>query len=453
MVEIMGKARNEDELVEDVQAAGEGEASEGTVLGGGTELDGGVVESMEVSVPADVLRLLALGDLLKPQPAPVINEELSQSVTDHLSGQLIWAARRDLERDQRKAAGVYLENVIALKRRRAAGIDTYGTELTTHNGRNALADAYQEALDGQLYACQHGMELESALEHAQALGAGAAIAYINERWRTVVEVEACFARAMCLLMTLQASKLKPEQEIPAPAEQDLAPQEDQLQEGGEPQPKPKPLDMEADRLDVDGDLGPAHTESSSPSRSQAHQAAPGFALDTSDEQPGEEAGDHLWSYEENDANTSLGLFDTPDEAAKEWAWEKREDVSERELVLYRWRRKSREEYREQARKLLDFEEWGFAISDAFDEAHGYEVEYDYTPTPDLYDRIAQVVADEWHDQRIYDDATEHDARSVCADFDAILAEDDAKRAQEAAAEAAESIERAHGRDDGEEGDA
>lgn len=41
-----------------------------------------------------------------------------------------------------------------LDARREEGIKTYGGELTTHNGRNALMDAYQEALDLACYLRQ-----------------------------------------------------------------------------------------------------------------------------------------------------------------------------------------------------------------------------------------------------------------------------------------------------------
>lgn len=38
--------------------------------------------------------------------------------------------------------------------RRQSGIAHYGTELVTNNGRNALIDAYQEALDLVVYLRQ-----------------------------------------------------------------------------------------------------------------------------------------------------------------------------------------------------------------------------------------------------------------------------------------------------------
>lgn len=41
-----------------------------------------------------------------------------------------------------------------LEVRRKAGTEKYGTELMTHNGRDALVDAYQECLDLAVYLRQ-----------------------------------------------------------------------------------------------------------------------------------------------------------------------------------------------------------------------------------------------------------------------------------------------------------
>lgn len=41
-----------------------------------------------------------------------------------------------------------------LRARREMGIGKYGTELRAHNGRDALTDAYQEALDLVMYLRQ-----------------------------------------------------------------------------------------------------------------------------------------------------------------------------------------------------------------------------------------------------------------------------------------------------------
>lgn len=47
-----------------------------------------------------------------------------------------------------------------LDERRKFGTTKYGTELKTHNGRKALIDAYQEALDLCLYLRQLIQELD-----------------------------------------------------------------------------------------------------------------------------------------------------------------------------------------------------------------------------------------------------------------------------------------------------
>lgn len=45
-----------------------------------------------------------------------------------------------------------------LKSRAVVGVNKYGTELQTYNGRDALMDAYQEALDLVMYLKQALME-------------------------------------------------------------------------------------------------------------------------------------------------------------------------------------------------------------------------------------------------------------------------------------------------------
>jgi len=46
----------------------------------------------------------------------------------------------------------------ALLERRAVGVRKYGIPLTTHNGRDPLIDAYQEALDLVVYLAQWDAE-------------------------------------------------------------------------------------------------------------------------------------------------------------------------------------------------------------------------------------------------------------------------------------------------------
>ncbi len=55
--------------------------------------------------------------------------------------------------------GVVIEHVIqSLEARAEFGMKKYGTLLRTHNGRDALVDAYQEALDQVMYLAQAIME-------------------------------------------------------------------------------------------------------------------------------------------------------------------------------------------------------------------------------------------------------------------------------------------------------
>ena len=48
-----------------------------------------------------------------------------------------------------------------LRRRREFGVGKYGTELKSHNGRDPLVDAYQEALDLALYLKQALLERDT----------------------------------------------------------------------------------------------------------------------------------------------------------------------------------------------------------------------------------------------------------------------------------------------------
>jgi len=60
---------------------------------------------------------------------------------------------------------VVIEHVIqGLEARAEFGLKKYGTLLRTSNGRDALVDAYQEALDLVMYLAQAIMEREEALE-------------------------------------------------------------------------------------------------------------------------------------------------------------------------------------------------------------------------------------------------------------------------------------------------
>jgi len=50
--------------------------------------------------------------------------------------------------------------MVDLRLRSAVGLKKYGTPLRAHNGRDALVDAYQEALDLVMYLKQMLMERE-----------------------------------------------------------------------------------------------------------------------------------------------------------------------------------------------------------------------------------------------------------------------------------------------------
>ena len=59
-----------------------------------------------------------------------------------------------------------------MRDRDASGRSKYGVPLTAHNGRDALVDAYQECLDGIVYATQavtEGVAVELATAARQSL--------------------------------------------------------------------------------------------------------------------------------------------------------------------------------------------------------------------------------------------------------------------------------------------
>ena len=81
----------------------------------------------------------------EPQPAPTRDERSSAAVLPEV------------------LAAIHPESKVRddLKARAAEGERTYGTPLFTHNGRDALADAYQEILDAMQYLKQAQMEAAS----------------------------------------------------------------------------------------------------------------------------------------------------------------------------------------------------------------------------------------------------------------------------------------------------
>jgi len=81
--------------------------------------------------------------LLLPQPEPVL-DELSQSVTD-------WVLEQ---------ASPQVQELLRL--RRTQGVERYGGELRSYNGRDPRCDLLQELTDAVLYAAQVAIEYPSA---------------------------------------------------------------------------------------------------------------------------------------------------------------------------------------------------------------------------------------------------------------------------------------------------
>lgn len=79
--------------------------------------------------------------LLAPEPPPVASED-SRSVTD-------------LAIESARLLKLSPDTIALLLARREQGRERYGTELQTHNGRRALVDMLQEAVDGLVYALQY----------------------------------------------------------------------------------------------------------------------------------------------------------------------------------------------------------------------------------------------------------------------------------------------------------
>ena len=98
-----------------------------------------------------------MADHLQPQPPPVANDK--PAVWD-----LVLADTVTWERHPRAVGlssdvrvwGLVRED---MRHRDAQGRERYGTPLQPHNGRDALADAYQEALDKAVYLRQAEEEL------------------------------------------------------------------------------------------------------------------------------------------------------------------------------------------------------------------------------------------------------------------------------------------------------
>jgi len=85
----------------------------------------------------------------RPQPAPI-----QQPASSHVLPDVLCHA--SLIGDDEISRQLRAD----LTARAEAGVQKYGTPLTTHNGRNALMDCYQEVLDAAMYARQASLEAE-----------------------------------------------------------------------------------------------------------------------------------------------------------------------------------------------------------------------------------------------------------------------------------------------------
>ena len=61
---------------------------------------------------------------------------------------------RDRPAPRRRSGDIMLLVIADMEERRRVGIERYGIPLQAHNGRDALVDAYQEALDLAAYLKQ-----------------------------------------------------------------------------------------------------------------------------------------------------------------------------------------------------------------------------------------------------------------------------------------------------------
>ncbi len=93
-----------------------------------------------------------------PQPAPLPGQiKVSELVV-----------RDIVEADDAPLSAAANQVVIDLADREAMGTEKYGTALMTHNGRDALMDAYQEGLDLVMYLRQHHEETSPEVDYYEA---------------------------------------------------------------------------------------------------------------------------------------------------------------------------------------------------------------------------------------------------------------------------------------------
>lgn len=65
--------------------------------------------------------------------------------------------------ENEKSAVVIIKVMQDLENQAIKGLQHYGTVLKTHNGRDALQDAYEEALDMAMYLAQVLMERDDKM--------------------------------------------------------------------------------------------------------------------------------------------------------------------------------------------------------------------------------------------------------------------------------------------------
>jgi hypothetical protein len=100
----------------------------------------------------------------KQQPNPTHGGE---SVTDWLLS--------FMERDHPAYHAILADDI---KARRQLGIERYGVELETHNGRSALTDGFQEAIDLMKYVAQALMERKRWHGGLVILGLAVSLAFL-----------------------------------------------------------------------------------------------------------------------------------------------------------------------------------------------------------------------------------------------------------------------------------
>lgn len=108
-----------------------------------------------------------MADHLQPQPPPVANDK--PAVWDLvLADTMTWEA---CDRAVGLPSDAHVWDLVRtdMRHRDAQGRERYGVPLQPHNGRDALADAYQEALDKVVYLRQAYEEMAAGSEFRSAM--------------------------------------------------------------------------------------------------------------------------------------------------------------------------------------------------------------------------------------------------------------------------------------------